>query len=244
MAVYQQKARERIKGNVSKIRSMCNRGKKTKMGEADTRAIVQAVLTDCLGWEMITDITQEEAIKGGYCDFLIRYEGKPYAVIEVKKVSGNLNDNHMRQAKHYAQDKGLEWIILTNGDEWEVHHLYYQKKKGCNPEPFTFHLLTTSFTDTDIKPSERVEMLYLLSKEARRRSELEQFHDRLQALSPQELTKRILQADVLDRIRIGIKKDIGIKIDNDELARRILDIVNEESVPQNAGYLVKKLAEK
>lgn len=242
MAVYQEKARERIKSNVSKIRSYCNKGKKIKMGEADTRAIVQAVLTDCLGWEMLTDVTQEEAIKGGYCDFMIRYEGKPYAVIEVKKVSGGLTDNHMRQAKHYAQDRGLEWIILTNGDEWEVHHLYYVKKKGCNPEPMTFHLFSTSFTDTDIKPSERVEMLYLLSKEARRKSELEAFHDRLQALSPQELTKRILQKDVIDRIRIGVKNDIGIKVDNDELANRILEIVREEAIPPNASYWIKKLA--
>lgn len=243
MAAYQEKARERIKSNVSKIRSHCKRGKKNNMGEADTRAIVQAVLTDCLGWEMLTDITQEEAIKGGYCDFMIRYEGQPYAVIEVKKVSGGLTDNHMRQAKHYAQDRGLEWIILTNGDEWEVHHLYYKKKKGCNPEPMTFHLFTTSFTDTDIKPAERVELLYLLSKEARRKSELEAYHDRLQALSPQELTKRILQKDVMDRIRLGVKNDIGVKVDNDELATRILEIIREEAIPPTANYYVKKLSD-
>lgn len=243
MAIYQDKARERIKANVSKVRSMCNKGKKTNMGEADTRAIVQHVLCECLGWEMLADVTQEEAIKGGYCDFMVRYEGKPYMVIEVKKVSGGLRDNHMTQARHYAQDKGLEWIVLTNGDEWEVHHLYYIKKKGCIPEPMTFHLLTTSFTDTDIKPAERVEMLYLLSKEARRKSELEAYHDRLQALSPQELAKRLLQKDVIDRVRIGVKNDIGVKVDNDELAKRILDIMAPEAIPPNSSYWIKKLKE-
>lgn len=241
MAVYQEKARDRIKAQVQTVRSLCNKGKKVNMGEADTRSIVRKVLVDCLGWDEFEDVTQEEAIKGGYCDFMLRYEGKPYAVIEVKKVSGGLNDNHLRQAKHYAQDKGLDWIILTNGDLWEVHNLYYKRKRECNPEPLTFHLFTTSFTDTSIKPAERIEMLYLLSKEARKKDELKVYHDRLQALSPQELTKRLLRKDVVDRVRIGIKNDIGLKIDDDELAERLLEIVKDEAIPPNSGYFVRKL---
>ncbi|BAK45571.1 type I restriction enzyme HsdR N-terminal domain-containing protein [Eggerthella sp. YY7918] len=244
MAVYQDKAKERIKKNVAKVRSHCNKGKKIHMGEADTRAIVREVLIDCLGWDEFEDVTQEECIKGGYCDYLIRYEGKPYAVVEVKKVSGGLTQDHMRQAKHYAQDKGLDWIILTNGDEWEVYNLYYRKKRGENPEPLTFHLFTTSFTDTEnVKPSERIEMLYLLSKEARRKDELAVYHGMLKALSPQELTKRIMQKDVIDRLRISIKNDIGYRIDNDELAFRIAEIIKDEAIPSNISYYIKRLSE-
>lgn len=58
------------------------------MGEADTRSIVRKVLVELLGWDEFADVTQEEAIQGGYCDYMVRYEGKPYMVIEVKKVSG------------------------------------------------------------------------------------------------------------------------------------------------------------
>lgn len=241
MAVYQDRAKERIKNEVRKVRALCNNGKKTNMGEADTRAIVQKVLTDMLGWEMIGDVTQETGIKGGYCDFMVSYEGKPFAIIEVKKISGGLTENHLTQARHYAQDNPLNWVILTNGDEWQVHYLYYNKKRGKNPEPMLFHLFTTSFTDTTINPSERVEMLYLLSKEAKRHDELDDYYNLLQALSPQELTKRLLRADVMDRVRIGIRNDIGFRIDNDELASRILEIIKDNAVPENSSYLVKKL---
>lgn len=241
MAVYQDKAKERIRNEVGKVRSLCKRGKKVNMGEADTRAIVQKVLTDMLGWEMIGDVTQETGIKGGYCDFMVRYEGKPFAVVEVKKISGGLTENHLTQARHYAQDNPLNWVILTNGDEWQVHHLYYNKRRGENPEPMLFHLFTTSFTDTTIRASERVELLYLLSKEAKRHDELEAYHDLLQALSPQELAKRLMREDVMDRIRIGIKNDIGFRIDNDELAERIAEIIKDEAIPPNLGYLIKKL---
>ena len=102
MAAYQERVWERIKSGVPRIRSQCNRGKKIKMGEADTRAIVRAVLVDLLGLDEFEDITQEEAIKGGYCDFMVRYEGKPFMVVEVKKVSGALREEHARQARHYA----------------------------------------------------------------------------------------------------------------------------------------------
>ena len=243
MTAAQDRVIARIKSQVPKVRSLCNKGKKSNMGEADTRGIVRKVIVDLLGWDEFEDVTQEEAIKGGYCDFMVRFEGEPYFVIEVKKVSGGINDDHIRQARHYAQDKGLDWIVLTNGDEWDVYNLYYSRRRGSNPEPNIFHLFSTSFTDTTIKPDERAFLLSLLSKEARRKDALEAYHDRLHALSPHELTKRLLRKDVIDRIRIGIKNDIGYRIDNDDLAERILGIVKEEAIPKNSGYYIKKLKE-
>lgn len=239
--VYQQKARERIKDQSRKIKNQCAKGIEANMCEADTRAIVQSVLVESLGWDMFDDVTQEEAVKGGFCDYMVRYEGKPYIVIEVKKVSCRLKESHLQQASHYAQDKGLEWVVLTNGDEWRVYNLSYKKTAGANPEPHLFHVMTTSYTDADVKPQERAEVMYLLSKEACRKDELKEYHDRLRALSPQELAKRVLRKDVIDRIRIGVKNDINYKIDNDELASRIIEIFREEAVPPNASTLIKKL---
>lgn len=108
-----------------------------------------------------------------------------------------------------------------------------------------FFMFDTSFTNTeDVKPAERIEYLYLLSKEAKRKDELGDYYYRIQALSPQELTKRILQKDVLDRIRIGIKNDIGLRIDDSELAERIIDdVIRESAQPSNVNYYVKKLGE-
>jgi predicted type IV restriction endonuclease len=241
MLVYQEKARARIKENVSAIRSQCKKGIKTNMGEADTRAIVRRVLIDCLGWDEFSDVTQEEAVKGGYCDYMVRHEGRPYFVVEVKKVSGGLRESHLMQASAYAQNKGLQWVLLTNGDEWQAYNLYYVKKRGANPLPELFHVFTTSFTDTNIPAPERIELLYLLSKEACKKNELGAYHERLQALSPQNLVSRILRKDVIDRIRIGIKNDIDYKIENAELAERLLEVFRDEAVPPNVSRLVKKL---
>lgn len=240
MYVYEQKAKARIKDRTRIVRSQCKQGKKKHIGEADTRAIVQTMLTDLLGWEMLADVTQETEVKGGYCDFMIHRNNKPYMVIEVKKISGGLTEDHLRQAKHYAQDKSINWVILTNGDIWEVYRLYYQKKRGANPEPNLFPMYSTSFLDTTINPNKRVELLYLLSKEATRHDELEAFYQQLHALSPEELVKRILRKDVVDRIRIGIKNDIDYRIDNEELAERITKIISNDALPANLNYWIKK----
>lgn len=240
MAVYQEKARERIKGNVAKLRNLCRRGLDAKLGEADTRAIVRAVLVDMLGWDEFEDITQEEAVKGGYCDFMLRYEGVPYAIIEVKRLGIRLNDGHLRQARHYAQDNGLDWVILTDGDRWEVHRLYYNRGKGGNPEPRLFPIGSTSFTDTEIKAADRIEFLYLISKEACRKDELSDYSGIVQALSCESIGPRLFQGDVLDRIRIGIKNDMGLKVSNREVAERIAEVIRVSALPENCESLIRK----
>lgn len=240
MAVYQDKAKERIKSNVARLRNLCRKGLDAKLGEADTRAIVRAVLVDMLGWDEFEDITQEEAVKGGYCDFMIRYDGVPYAVIEVKRIGINLNDGHLRQARHYAQDNGLNWVILTDGDYWEVQRLYYDKHKSGNPEPKLFPIGCTSFTDPEVKSADRVEFLYLLSKEACRKDELSDYSGVVQALSCESIASRLFQNDVLDRIRIGIKSDTGLKVTNREVAERIAEVIRVSALPDDFESLIRK----
>lgn len=242
MAVYQEKAKERIKGGVARIRNLCRKGLDSKIGEADTRAIVRAVLVDLLGWDEFEDITQEEAVKGGYCDYMIRYDGVPYAVIEVKRLGINLNESHLRQARHYAQDNGLSWVVLTDSDRWDVYRLFYDRRKSGNPEPKIFPILSLSFTDTTIKPSDRVEWLYLISKEACKKDELEEYSNYMQALAPEEIAKRLFQPDVLDRIRIAIKNDMGMKVTNGDIASSIAEILIEDSKPANIESLIRKAA--
>lgn len=242
MAVYQDRARERIKNGFNTIRSECKKGKKRNMAEADTRAIVERTLNELLGYDLHDDITREQMCKGGICDFQLMYEGKPYAIIEVKRLSGGVKEEHGWQARDYAVNQGIEWVLVTNGAEWQAYHLYFVRKKGCNPTPEMQHLFTVSFLGTEMKLSERVDLLYLLSKEAIRKRELDEYKDLLKALSPQAMTKRILAEDVVDRVRIGIKNEIGLRVDNDRIAQLILDNIKEEAVPSNSNYLIKKLA--
>ena len=52
----------------------------------------------------------------------------------------------------------------------------------------------------------------------------------------------MLAEDVIDRVRIGIKNDIGLRIDNDEIAKLIVENIREEAIPPNIGTLIKRLS--
>ena len=250
MAVYHDKAVERIKGALRPMVAIINHAKKSNMKEADTRTITVDVLTEMLGWGKYEDgskpyITAEYAIKGGYADYaIVKKDAKGnkriYAVIEIKQAGMKLNDNHFRQARDYAVNEGVKWIVLTNADDWEVYRVAINKRKS-QPIPEVLPVFSVTLSNTDMRPGERAEWLYLLTEEASRKDELEEWYIKIQAVSPENLAKKILSKDVMDRIRLGIKKEIGINFPNEELAERIAKhVLTDNVVLENMSYYIKR----
>ncbi|MCL2818172.1 MAG: hypothetical protein FWD41_00330, partial [Actinomycetia bacterium] len=117
MAVYQDKAKDRVRTTLPKMRRIIDRGIENNIKEADTRQVVTRVVSDMLGWDEFDNLTAEQAISGGFADFVIQKENsknemEKLAVIEVKSLGTKLNENHLRQARGYAMDEGIEFILL------------------------------------------------------------------------------------------------------------------------------------
>ena len=66
MAVYQDRARERIKKALPRIKRLVEKGKLEEYKEADTRKIVNMAL-ECLGWDPFENITAEQMIIRRLC---------------------------------------------------------------------------------------------------------------------------------------------------------------------------------
>lgn len=45
------------------------------------------------------------------------------AFIEVKRVATKLAAKHLRQVQNYALNEGVEWVLLTNGAQWQAYHI-------------------------------------------------------------------------------------------------------------------------
>lgn len=60
----------------------------------------------------------EEPIGKGFCDVLVPIKGNIALVIEVKKGSHVLTNNDIEQVIRYANTRGQEYAILTNGKEY------------------------------------------------------------------------------------------------------------------------------
>lgn len=231
MAVYQDKAKARIKNGLSRMNRIIEKGKSEGYNEADTRKIVTDVLTRYLGWDQFDNITAEQMIGSRYADFVIRQEGEQIAVIEVKQIGLKLKDTHLNQARQYATDEGIEWIVLTNGDTWKVYRNILD-----NGIPVAKPVFTTTLSDKDEKPAQKTQLLYLLSEESYRKHEIEDYFDKKFALSGENLSAYILSDEVLNKLRIALKNGTGQKLTNHEIALALVEHLFNDSLLTEDTY--------
>jgi predicted type IV restriction endonuclease len=90
--------------------------------EGNTRLLVTDFLCDGLGFDKYTDLTTEYQVKGEFADYGIRIDKELVAFIECKRVATKLAAKHLRQAQTYALNEGVEWVLLTNGAQWQAYH--------------------------------------------------------------------------------------------------------------------------
>ncbi len=223
MAVYQDKALERVTKGLRRFKSIAQKAKSNNAKESDTRMIVSSIISDMLGWDAFDNLTGEYRIKGSYADFVIRQEGKHFAVIEVKSISLRLKDTHLYQAVSYAASEGVEWVLLTNGAEWRLYRVLFDK-------PVSHDLVfEVNILSEDMKPKEKACLLYLLTPEAQRKDELEAYYQRKRALSATNITRLLLTESVLSRLRSEIRADSGHRVALDELSEILVnDLLRSE----------------
>jgi predicted type IV restriction endonuclease len=211
MAVYQDKARERIARGLRKFKSVAQKASANGAKESDTRMIVSSVVSDVLGWDAFDNLTGEFRIKGSFADFVIRRDGKHYIIIEVKSVTTRLGEKHLDQA--------VEWVILSNGAEWQLHRVLFTK-------PVESELVfEVSLLDDVMKPKDKVDLLYLLTPESLRKDELEAYYQRTRAIAGHNIARLMLSESVLTKLRAEIKADSGYRLALDELAEILVGCV-------------------
>ena len=130
-------ARQRIdketKKAILEARKMIADVVRTDGNEAETRRRVERIFTSLMGYDSLKHISREHAVRGPgvteYCDFTIQVaegdKAKPVIFVELKRVGVDLALKHLKQVASYAINAGCEWIILTNGRDWQVWHVEF-----------------------------------------------------------------------------------------------------------------------
>lgn len=99
--------------------------------ETRTRQVLIDPLLRKLGWDVSNpNIVQLEyrvgyRVKKEQADYALMPKGKPLAVIEAKRLGTNLDDRIM-QVLNYANVSGFPYMILTDGDKWEMYKVFEQ----------------------------------------------------------------------------------------------------------------------
>lgn len=142
-------------------------------------------------------------------------------MIEVKSIELDLNERHLRQSLAYAANEGIDWILLFNGRQIQLYRVIFSK-------PIRTHLVF------DIDLSDLAQMkkaageLISLTKPAVTKNELDVYWRRFDALSSNTLIRTIYTQDVINAIRLKVKKTSGINFDNLDVLEAVHQLISRE----------------
>lgn len=237
MAVYQDKAKDRIKKGLRRMTSIVEKGRAEDFKEADTRKIVSDILCEYLGWDRFDNVTAEQMIGSRFADYVVRTSDEEVFVVEVKQIGLKLKETHLNQARQYAVDEGIDWIILTNGDDWQVYRTKLEGKI-----PITKLVFRVTISDKETAPAQKTELLYLLSEEAHRKNEIDDYYQRRIALSGENLADHIISTEVINKLRVAIKNTTGQNLKNSEIAEALVSrLFLPEKVTDDSRKAIAKM---
>ena len=102
-------------------------GTALRENETRTRMALIDPLLNALGWDPndASVVMPEYKVSDGWADYaLLRPDGHPAAVIEAKKLGTMLDVKFRRQMLNYANESGIEYAGLTDGNNWELYTVF------------------------------------------------------------------------------------------------------------------------
>ncbi|MEE9443684.1 MAG: restriction endonuclease subunit R [candidate division Zixibacteria bacterium] len=238
------KVAERLNKEVGRFQKILKNAKDRDINESDTVTIVVDMLANVFGFDKYSDITSECAIQGTYCDLAIKLDGDIKYLIEVKAIGLDLKENHLRQAVNYGANKGIRWVVLTNGIDWEIYWLKFEGKVDYD------QVCSFNFLELNAKRKEDQSKLFILCKKGIRSDAMEQYGKRVQSVNKYMIGALILTEPVINSIRLSLKKiSPSIKVTNDEIENILSSDVlkrdiKEGEIASKAKSRVKKLLKK
>lgn len=200
MPVVPKKVVDRFARGVKNFQNILSKARNRDVNEADTVTIVTDILADVFGYDKYSEITREHAVRGTYCDLAVELDGKVKFLIEVKAIGLDLKENHLMQVIAYGAKEGVDWIVLTNGLEWEIHRIRFE-------QPISNDLICAfNFLDMNPRSSDDQERLFLLCNEGLRKAAIEEYHERIQSVNRYTIGAVILTESITKVIRREIKR--------------------------------------
>lgn len=212
MAYIPKKALQRFKASVPKFQQIFQIAKDRDVNESDTVSIITDVLAEVFGYDKYLEVTSEFMIRGTYCDLAIKVDTTVQFLIEVKAIGIDLKEAHLRQVIAYAANHGVQWVVLTNGKEWRLYRMRFEK-------PINYDLIATfDFLELDIKKESDIELLFIISKEGLKKNTRDEFFEKVKCVNRFTIAGMILTEPVLGVIRRELRKiSSSIRVDVAEI---------------------------
>ncbi len=221
----------RLVKEIPKFQKILDKAKSRDVNESDTVTIIADVLSSVFGFDKYNEITSEQAVRGTYCDLAIKLNDKVKYLIEVKAVGIDLKGDHLRQATNYGANSGIQWIILTNGINWEIHRMKFSQPVD--------HELVCKFDFSSLSPKklEDQEKIYLLCKEGTVSEAIEEYHDRAQMVNRFMISAISLTQPIIGIIRRELRRiSPGLNVTEEEIKNILTSEVIKREVLEGEEF--------
>lgn len=207
-------ARERVKTAVKKYQKPLAELVARDANEGDTRLLVTDILCDALGYDKYDDLTTEYQVKVDFADYGVRIDKQLVAFIEVKRCAQALNEKHLHQVQSYAVNEGVEWMILTNGRNWQLWHM----TPGL---PVQMDMVLSVDLLSEDSVAKKADALFYLTRDAFKKKSVDQIWKQRSATSARAVTQVLLSAKVIEEVRKELRRKSGFNPEAEQIARTI-----------------------
>lgn len=118
---------DELQGVIENLRNMIQTHRAYLSGdETRTRQVLIDPLLRVLGW----DVSDPDAVELEYrveqqrADYALISDSRRVALIEAKRLGIDLEYDEIMQVLNYANRDGINYIIVTNGDRWEMYQVF------------------------------------------------------------------------------------------------------------------------
>lgn len=222
--VMREECAKRVKTVWKKVGDCAAKQGHAALNEEFTKALLVTPMLEALGWmENLSDIELEWPIPktNEKADYIVKNEGIPFALVEAKRFRDPLTDDKRRQLIQYGAVSGIGIGILTNGIQFEVHDLTYHGPLGGG-------LVFTSTLDVPEEGlAEQLKKLWLLSREAASRGELDDYLKRSKAFAEVRQALQDNDSPLQKTMRSMMKKFLGRKATVDEVQEALRQALSQ-----------------
>lgn len=196
-------------------------GRITELDESGTRLMINSFLSDVLGYRQIEEIKTEYMIKGTYADYVIQLDKVRHFLVEVKSLSFELSEKHLRQTINYGANEGIDYAMLTNGKSFEFYKIIFDK-------PISSRLIFSVDLSDSNDQKNAVDYLQHLHKDSVVKNSFKPLWNKCEATDPYNIASIICSNAVLTAIKKLIKLKYNEKCDETVILNSLHKIINEK----------------
>lgn len=195
-----------------------------ELDESGTRIMINRFLSDVLGYKQIEEIKTEYMIKGTYADYVIQVGKTRHFLVEVKALSFELSEKHLRQTINYGANEGIEYALLTNGKNFEFYKIIFEK-------PISSRLIFSIDLSDLAALKNATNYLQYLHKDCVTKYSFDPLWNKCEATNPYNIAGIICSDVVLNCIKKLIRNKYNEKCDDQAILDAVHKIVTDKMDP-------------